>query len=397
MSLAQAVTTSTSVTISGTYGGLTQRGTVSVTPVGGASISEPAEASAVPKPMSVTTALVKTATRPVWCRWTRRCEESVPVSLGVTAPVITNAGSSVARVSIYSPELQLIAETESASGTQLPIQYEYLWFAGEPVAQVTTGSGAIVYTFTDHLGTPIAQTDPAGAIVWRVETEPYGTPWLYRTGVDRYQALRFPGQESDPAAPEHSYNVFRWYRSGWGRYTQADPIGLSMAGSMYGVNHLYQYVDGNPLVNIDRKGLFATKMCGPSTVTKIKKAMSQLGALDLAKCVGCDLGFTASTLTSKMNRMTINCLETDEQGNYGITSDVCALAAKPSYSSSFNLKQTGSDITLLDNGLDGGCGCLPQLLLHEAGHLAAGRGSGGGAPIHQKIIDMAKKCVSCPQ
>lgn len=24
---------------------------------------------------------------------------------------------------------------------------------------------------------------------------------------------------------EENYNVFRWYRAGWGRYTQADPLG----------------------------------------------------------------------------------------------------------------------------------------------------------------------------
>lgn len=44
-------------------------------------------------------------------------------------------------------------------------------------------------------------------------------------------------------------NIFRWYRSGWGRYTQSDPMGL--AG---GVN-LYRYAEGNPLTNIDSLGL----------------------------------------------------------------------------------------------------------------------------------------------
>jgi hypothetical protein len=93
--------------------------------------------------------------------------------------------------------------------------------------------------------------------------------------------------------------------------------------------------------------------------------------------------------------MTVNCLESEEQGAYGITSDVCALAAKPSYGSPYKLTETGSDVTVVPSGLNGDCGCLPQLLLHEAGHLTAGKGSGGDAPVHQKIIDMAKGCMPC--
>lgn len=36
------------------------------------------------------------------------------------------------------------------------------------------------------------------------------------------------------------YNIFRWYRAGRGRYTQADSIGLSASTNLYG------YVDGIP-------------------------------------------------------------------------------------------------------------------------------------------------------
>lgn len=47
-------------------------------------------------------------------------------------------------------------------------------------------------------------------------------------------------------------NIFRWYRSGWGRYTQADPIGLTQSLNLYG------YVEDNPLQFIDPDGLART-------------------------------------------------------------------------------------------------------------------------------------------
>lgn len=46
------------------------------------------------------------------------------------------------------------------------------------------------------------------------------------------------------------YNIFRWYRAGWGRYSSADPLGFG-GGSI----NLYNYVGGNPLRGIDPFGL----------------------------------------------------------------------------------------------------------------------------------------------
>jgi RHS repeat-associated protein len=51
---------------------------------------------------------------------------------------------------------------------------------------------------------------------------------------------------------QDQYNIFRWYRSGWGRYTQADPIGLR------GGSSLYRYAADNPIKYLDRLGL----VCG---------------------------------------------------------------------------------------------------------------------------------------
>ena len=170
----------------------------------------------------------------------------------------TDAGSS-SRYFFYTPEFQLIASTVDDSNnvwgqsarimsTPLVANREIVWFNGQPVGEfgpprtqpdtttlsirsplaTTMAATNTFYTFTDHLGTPLIQTDNTTAIVWRAEHEPYGNVWKMRTGARTDQPLRFPGQEAAMTweGTEENYNIFRWYRGGWGRYTQADPIGL---------------------------------------------------------------------------------------------------------------------------------------------------------------------------
>ncbi len=177
-----------------------------------------------------------------------------PVSLGVTSRYVdtTTSPTSARRISLYTPELQLLAETEVSSSETPAIAHEYVWFGGQPLAQITTATGAIDWYFNDHLGTPIVQTDATATVVWRAEYTPYGEIHELRAGAEKHQPLRLPGQE---AAGEDgtSYNVYRWYRGAWGRYTQADPIGLS------GGSHLYGYANGNPQTYVDPFGLISQK------------------------------------------------------------------------------------------------------------------------------------------
>jgi RHS repeat-associated protein len=162
---------------------------------------------------------------------------------------------------IYSPELQLLASTGSTGA----IRHEFLWFDGRPLAQLSTAFTGPRWYFNDHLGTPILQTDQNAATAWRVEYEPYGD--IYRTRAPEWteqspittadQPLRFPGQEAamNWEGTEERYNIFRWYRSGWGRYTQSDPMGLRA-----GIN-LFVYANGNPVTTIDPLGLKAELVC----------------------------------------------------------------------------------------------------------------------------------------
>lgn len=190
--------------------------------------------------------------------WRRRRQPEVPpVTMSITAGRIdSDAPGDPRRYSFYTPELNLLAETSVSTAATPPIAYEYVWFAGEPVAQIATATSETAWTFTDHLGTPLVQTDSTAAVVWHADYEPYGEIHAYRAGVTRHQPLRLPGQERDPEGPADgtSYNVFRWYRAGWGRYTQADPIG------MQGGFNLFAYALDNPITYDDPFGL-KVRMC----------------------------------------------------------------------------------------------------------------------------------------
>jgi hypothetical protein len=72
-----------------------------------------------------------------------------------------DAGSGLVRYSFYSPEMNLVAETEPSTSATQTAAYEYVWFAGAPVAQIDTVTSTTHWTFTDHLGTPQIQTNAA--------------------------------------------------------------------------------------------------------------------------------------------------------------------------------------------------------------------------------------------
>jgi RHS repeat-associated protein len=160
----------------------------------------------------------------------------------------------VTRVYFYTPELAMLNIVSPSTGRTADV----IWFGSRPVAD--HGETEVRYTYTDHLGTPILQTTTSGTVAWRAEYEPYGSVYALRSGAAKDdQPLRFPGQQVaySTGAGEESYNVFRWYRGGWGRYTQADPL-MRIGGRRMDA---YSYVEGRPITFIDPLGLFGQKQC----------------------------------------------------------------------------------------------------------------------------------------
>ncbi len=169
------------------------------------------------------------------------------------------AGTLPGRYSIYTPEMNLLSETSISPPGSHPILYEYVWFNGHPVAQVDLPA-TVHWTFTDHLGTPLLQTQSDGTTMfWRAEYEPYGRLFTLRT-TDQHQPLRLPGQEAEElnvstdgnGQTERSYNIFRWYRAKWRQYTQGDP-----AWAAFRIDELnnYVYAINDPVGFTDPLGL----------------------------------------------------------------------------------------------------------------------------------------------
>ncbi|MDP3453882.1 RHS repeat-associated core domain-containing protein [Methyloversatilis sp.] len=157
----------------------------------------------------------------------------------------------------YDDRDRLMAET---SDTGVPIR-SYAWADENLISQVEYAPNAtstgydiarILYFELDQLGTPRQARERVGTIVWRWESNGYGTSAANDdpdgNGQPTTVNLRFPGQYFDEESGLH-YNWHRYYVPRLGRYLSSDPIGIE------GGWNTFSYVDGNPLGDTDIRGL----------------------------------------------------------------------------------------------------------------------------------------------
>ena len=126
-----------------------------------------------------------------------------------------------------------------------PIQ-EIIYLDQMPIA--VARNNALYYVHADHLGTPRAITDTREKVVWRWDSDPFGTTVPDSDGTRFVFNLRFPGQYYDKETNLH-YNYFRDYNPATGRYVESDPIGLRGGINTYG------YVGASPVYRKDPYGL----------------------------------------------------------------------------------------------------------------------------------------------
>jgi len=121
----------------------------------------------------------------------------------------------------------------------------YVYLNGQPLAKIEETS--VYYYHNDALGTPQKMTDSTGTVVWAADYKPFGEVTITVSTITNN--LRFPGQYYDAETGLH-YNLNRDYSPPRGGYIEADPIGIIGGG-----NHLYQYVQNNPIKLQDPTGL----------------------------------------------------------------------------------------------------------------------------------------------
>jgi RHS repeat-associated protein len=159
----------------------------------------------------------------------------------------TNAGTTRY---IHNHRDKIIAEVDATGKTIR----EYVWLDDMPVGvldgSVNPATPTLLYVHPDHLNRPILMTNAAKAIVWRASYEPFGA--VHQITGPAANDNRFPGQlfqlESGLA-----YNWHRHYDASIGRYTQADPLGLT---AMFSDGpSTYGYAGQSPLMKTDQDGL----------------------------------------------------------------------------------------------------------------------------------------------
>ena len=105
--------------------------------------------------------------------------------------------------------------------------------------------------------------------VWSITYDPYGNTSTPISSIS--QNVRLLGQYYDTETT-FNYNIHRDYFAGWGRYLEADPIGL--AGGM----NPYLYANANPGKFVDPSGLlpqwFQSKL-SPQDLQNMQANMNQ--------------------------------------------------------------------------------------------------------------------------
>jgi RHS repeat-associated protein len=136
-------------------------------------------------------------------------------------------------------------------------------FLGNQLLAIVDGQGNAGQVVSDHIGLPLAVFN--GGAGWQADLSPFGEMLQVLSGdAANDPLLRYPGQwaldtEHFSTNAELYYNGYRWYRPGWGRYTQVDP--LAPGGSRNRSTHASRYRRWTGPA-VDPTGIFAMPQKG---------------------------------------------------------------------------------------------------------------------------------------
>ncbi|RDZ27086.1 hypothetical protein DX914_12540 [Lysobacter silvisoli] len=153
--------------------------------------------------------------------------------------------ATVRRLSMYNKAGQMIY-TE-AGNPRKSLEHYYLGESLLAIREIDFSPGvpAVVrYQHTDALGSPVAVTDAAGAVVERTDWEPYGAA----IGKPNYDGVGYTGHVMDGASGL-TYMQQRYYDEDVGRFLSVDPVTVDTATGFnfnrygYGNNNPYRFTD----------------------------------------------------------------------------------------------------------------------------------------------------------
>lgn len=170
----------------------------------------------------------------------------------------------------YDEEGHLITER---TGTGAPL-HTYAWRDDTPVAQIDhQPSRSILYYSVDHLNTSRTAMDSTGKVVWRWESDAFGTTLPDedpdKDGVKTTVNLRFWGYQYADVESGLFYNGHRYYSPLLKIFTQTDRLDLlrQAVNPLYrqyseptdlqrALNQPFNYTGNNPMSEIDPLGLW---------------------------------------------------------------------------------------------------------------------------------------------
>jgi RHS repeat-associated protein len=162
-------------------------------------------------------------------------------AMGQRIQKIATSPTAITQRYAYDEQGHLIGEYTSTSNR------DTIWMGDLPVATVDTAgaTSTINYVTADHLGTPRAVSNSAGATIWSWPYVGNAFGETAPTSSNGYVLnFRFPGQYYD-AESGLVHNGHRDYCLECGRYIQSDPSGLpgGISTFAYGSNNPLNYVD----------------------------------------------------------------------------------------------------------------------------------------------------------
>jgi RHS repeat-associated protein len=156
--------------------------------------------------------------------------------LGVRNKIKT--GTSPFQITQYDQWGNLLTETSQAA---TPVETDYAYMDGMPIAAIQPTAATISALHTDNLGTVLRGTDSTKTIVYTANFNPNGgvTPTTTITML-----LRLLGQHADSTGLY--YNIYRYLDPvTLARFGQVDLLGLGarMNPYIYGLNNPFKYID----------------------------------------------------------------------------------------------------------------------------------------------------------